>query len=149
MLARRSSGEREVAMANYVGKIRVSGDEPFEVVTRDLTNPPHDLVHCFGIAVDTEAGELVQYFEVDVPDVELSRYELDPGADQRVWSALAQAARLGIHDVLAELGQLDDDIRPKRGVAIHVPSDVRQAATLLRDVEQLPMPSDLTIVFEL
>ena len=136
-------------MPSYVGKVRVSGNPPFEVVPRELMNPPHDVVYCVGLAVDTPDGELVQFFEVDVPSLELIKYDLDPKADQRVWTALVQAARLGVRDVLTELGELDDDVRPKRGVAVHVASDVQQAAELLRDVEQLPMPLDLTIEFEL
>jgi hypothetical protein len=139
----------EVEMARYIAKIRVAPDHPHEVVPRELVNPPHDVVHCVGLAVDGQDGELVQFFEVDVPNLELLEYDLDPKADQRVWTALVQAARTGVRDVLAELSQLDDDVRPKRGVAVHVPSDVQQAAELLRHVDQLPMPLDLTIVFDL
>ena len=135
-------------MSTYVGKVRVSSNHPFEVVPRELQNPPHDLVYCIGLAVETPDGELVQFFEVDVPNLELIKYNLDPKPDQRVWTALVQAARSGVRDVLAELGELDDDVRPKRGVAVHVPADVQQAAQLLRDVDQLPRPSDLTIAFE-
>jgi hypothetical protein len=136
-------------MTSYVGKIRISDSDPFEVVLREVENPPHDLVYCVGLAVDRADGELIQFFEIDVPSLELTRYGLDPEADQRVWTALVQAARPGVRDVLVELGQLDDEVRPKRGVAVHVPSDLQHAAELLRDIEQLPMPRDLTVVFDL